>query len=76
MSIVGGYTLDLYCDDDNHNYDYEASMSNASFAVYNQKRCYQIARSHGWIIKTKDNKAYCPSCVNRRKKAKDTPCKD
>lgn len=67
--IVSGYTLDLYCDGE---YRHGYQEDNAAFADINQTRCYRQARRAGWIINTRDQKAYCPECVKlRRKRKKD-----
>ncbi len=67
MSIVGGYTLDLYCDNSNiikgkitdgiHQYN---EFPHIYFSELGSE-CRSEARKEGWILKRNGN-AICPKC--------------
>ena len=57
--IVGGYTLDLYCDHKNKDHEY----NEFPHTYYEQlgSLCRKNARRDGWILH-KDGTATCPKC--------------
>lgn len=65
--IVGCYSIDLYCDGE-YSHDYDEGK--ADFADKNESRCYRQARRAGWIINTREQKAYCPNCTKLRRSRK------
>lgn len=64
--IVGGYTMDLYCDngrpgDGTHPWSmYEKPTE---FAGHNRAACVKQARDAGWIIDERNRRCYCPTCA-------------
>lgn len=60
--IVGGYTLDLYCDNE---------QAHGVKGVYNEyvhefgATCRAMARKDGWKL-TPEGKAYCPLCGGKK----------
>lgn len=54
--IVGGYTLDLYCDDDE-----ERCGAQASIGGIDSASCRKKAREWGWVINDNERKCYCPN---------------
>lgn len=66
MSIIGCYTLDLYCENDkpvgevdlvhSHN-EFPHSFCHESGSV-----CRKRARKTGWRLNLKEGKAVCPKC--------------
>lgn len=72
--IVGCYSIDLYCDGE-YRHGYQEDM--AQFADADESRCYRQARRAGWVVNTREQKAYCPTCAklrrSRRKKAITEP---
>jgi hypothetical protein len=62
--IVGGYTLDLYCDVENEQHSYREFPH--QFYAQTKQECYREARRCGWTINDKTGFCYCPKC----KKAK------
>ena len=75
--IVGGYTLDLYCDDERHAYKYgdpkvgetECDTFIASRAGLARRK----ARDAGWRLYMRDGLAVCPTCARRGKPKCMTP---
>ena len=67
MALVGGYTLDLYCDNE-HPYEIGIEFPFQVFA--DGPKCYyeirKTAKKLGWRL-TRDGKAYCPICTRREK---------
>jgi hypothetical protein len=61
--IVGGYTLDLYCDvmleDWQHSYDYGKDQITGETGG----ECRRRARRIGWRLDLKSGTATCPTCV-------------
>jgi hypothetical protein len=75
--IVGGYTLDLYCDndqDDNKNYhwiltngtyivgDYEI---NHQYVGENFSEAVRQAKKDGWKVNRKNDICICPVCMGK-----------
>lgn len=59
--IVGCYSLHLYCDFDRHEKDTHTFPH--EFTGRTEGECFKDARSKGWKIYPKDDKAKCPRCV-------------
>jgi len=57
--IIGGYTLDLYCDQENENHEYNEFPQK----YYHEQGsvCRARARKAGWVLH-KDGTATCPKC--------------
>ena len=60
--IVGGYTLDLYCDSEKCPVGFKAGRW--SFTGPTKARCMREARKGGWKIRL--GKAICPKCAVAR----------
>lgn len=63
--IVGGYSLDLYCDNEetkNHPYNYFPHQ----YAGNTRGECFRDARKDGWILNYYKNKAICPLCSGKK----------
>ena len=72
MAVVGGYTLDLYCDTGGEAFgEFCPRHGRNQFTGQNERECLKAARLAGWSIKRGDmtDKAFCPSC-SRDKKGK------
>lgn len=71
MAVVGGYTLDLYCDTGGD--DFGAWCPHrpvtqslfASYAGHNERDCLRQARRAGWKLRENNTKAFCPACSKR-----------
>lgn len=76
--IVGGYTLDLYCDDPKHHgftldsgrhlvYLSDGATIDLidSFVGRTDRECRKQARETGWIFK-RDREVVCPFCAKRK----------
>lgn len=61
--IVGCYTLDLYCDNDVS--DHCRNVFSETYVGETFAECIREARSKGWIINPKKNKALCPECSGK-----------
>lgn len=66
--IVGGYSLDLYCDSGNpkHNLKENYHCDLAQFAGYDRAGAVRQARRSGWTINWHTQEARCPLCRNYR----------
>lgn len=71
MALVGGYTLDLYCDTGGDvfgsncpNRPVTGSLF-ASFAGTNERDCLRQARRAGWLFKDNNTLSYCPKCSGK-----------
>ena len=75
MSIVGCYSLDLYCE----NFDiYEREVEDKfghryddfpdEFTGYDRAECFRNARKAGWVINVRKHTAYCPKCSHKKPK--------
>jgi hypothetical protein len=76
--IVGGYTLDLYCDnddrDDHHftggefwvgeNWSNKLTISH-QFVGETFAQAARKARRDGWIVNRSKNKCLCPACSRK-----------
>ena len=62
--IVGGYSLDLYCDEVGCK-DHERNWP-VNFYGQTYSECARLARKAGWDISRKDNIATCPACRKRK----------
>lgn len=51
--IVGGYTLDLYC-------DVEGCDEQADFAGHSAGDARKLARQAGWVVRLSTNECLCP----------------
>lgn len=62
--IVGGYTLDLYCDDPSHDKNLPWEYENKPDTYYGPSRRSTVkhAKINGWVFRS--GKAYCPKCSN------------
>ena len=74
--IVGGYSLDLYCENYLHNAPTFPDEAGHSFSEFPHQYtdelgsvCRRNARRAGWLL-TRSGKAYCPKCTKRGPKAK------
>lgn len=69
MSIVGGYTLELYCENatpgDGRHYDFDAYLNPAEYVGEYGSVCRTQARRDGWKLK-RDGRAFCPKCSKER----------
>ena len=63
--IVGGYTLDLYCDREACQHRNDANWNPRQYTAELGSRCRSDARRDGWLL-TRDGKAYCPNCRANR----------
>lgn len=64
--IVGGYTLDLYCDKESNQHEYDEFPD--TYADEFGSTCRRRARESGWILK-RNGTAICPKCSGRGKKS-------
>ena len=62
--IIGGYSLDLYCDTDNPKHNEQRNFGNDKISVggNTQADAVRVARRAGWIINWKTGEARCPIC--------------
>jgi hypothetical protein len=74
--IVGGYTLDLYCDDPRHTANYRMSIGrpgdlslDAEFTGETYGECARQARRKGWMLSRDGTRCLCPGHSRKRKKA-------
>ncbi len=51
--IVGGYTLDLYC-------DVEGCKEEAQFCAGVGTKARTLARKASWVVRMSTNECYCP----------------
>jgi len=66
--IVGGYTLDLYCDVEGCRAPGGAGMpEQAAFFAETGSQCRQYARNNGWVLDLKAGTCRCPKCARDRK---------
>jgi hypothetical protein len=68
--IVGGYTLDLYCDrHKGPQFDHEKGERVDFVSIPGQDRseCMKTARSLGWIFH-REGSVSCPACAEVRRK--------
>jgi len=72
---VGGYTLDLYCDNDaiapkavsdRHGHDFQEFPH--QFFAETGAECGRMARRRGWLIS--ENRTLCPKCSGKRRPTK------
>lgn len=68
--IVGGYTLDLYCDTENPAHDLRENYAKDKTSVggIDQADAVKKARAWGWTINWHTMQARCPLCKNYRPK--------
>lgn len=57
--IVGGYTLDLYCDRESPTHLFQEFPH--QYTGENGPACRRLARRHGWRLK-RNGEAICPKC--------------
>lgn len=60
--IVGCYSLDLYCDCENSEHEYQEFPH--EFTDEYGSKCRSAARKKGWILK-RDYTAICPKCSGK-----------
>lgn len=67
--IVGGYTLDLYCDDPRHaeRNPSKTTSLDAQFVGEGGGDCRNQARRKGWHLDLFKWTATCPACVKENK---------
>jgi hypothetical protein len=67
--IVGGYTLDLYCDGPRHRelHPVRTRSCDASIGGPTRRDCETQARNMGW--KLKDDKCFCKRCRQAEREA-------
>jgi hypothetical protein len=61
--IVGGYTLDLYCDRESTRHAYKEFPH--VFYAQTGSRCRREARAVGWNL-TRGGEAICPKCSGKK----------
>lgn len=69
MTIVGGYTLHLYCDSTKHE-PWQRGHPPAFIELYHPNRlgsCFRDARKLGWKIDRARGVALCPKCAGTTK---------
>jgi hypothetical protein len=64
VCIVGGYSLDLYCANDEHAY----KKGKDSFAGSSKADSFRYAKSAGWKISESKDIAICPDCQIKEQK--------
>ena len=60
--IVGGYTLDLYCDEKDCKHEYDPRWHPVQYVGELGSRCRKQARQDGWLL-SRDEKTKCPDCM-------------
>ena len=67
--IVGGYTLDLYCENTTGEYEHDhyPGFGNAQYTGRTFTDCATRAKKDGWLINRSENKAICPKCRTKRR---------
>ncbi len=65
--VIGGYSLDLYCDFPDESWQHRGSASYAGegfgdFAAESGPTTRSLARRAGWKIERGQLRALCPSC--------------
>lgn len=72
--IVGGYTLDLYCDHSKHaeRHPDKTGSLDAQFVGHGAGDCRNQARAKGWRLDLYKGTAYCRKCqrLDREERAK------
>ena len=81
MSVVGNYTLNLYCDSRRHSawetnkpWHDEVSYYIGGFGEYietSYSGCAKDAREQGWLISKDKEIAICPNCNKKSKYYKE-----
>ena len=61
MTVIGGYTLHLYCCMINPNHSWR-DLDTAEFYSQSGATCRRMAREEGWRF-NRDKTATCPRCV-------------
>lgn len=66
--IVGGYSLDLYCDTNNpaHRKQANHGCDTAQFGGYTKAAAVRMAKRAGWTFNWRTHTAYCPVCKTYR----------
>ena len=61
--IVGGYTLDLYCDEKNCEHEYDPHWNPRQYTGERGSSCRAQARRDGWLLnRLHQGSARCPNC--------------
>jgi hypothetical protein len=62
--IVGVYSLDLYCENENHvpRFPGDDRPGLGEFLGRTRSQCARQARKLGWVINFKTGKCHCPEC--------------
>ncbi len=64
--IVGGYALDLYCENENDSkYTHQYNEFPHRYAYELGSTCRRMARKDGWLLSR--NRAICPKCRKNKK---------
>lgn len=66
--IVGGYTLDLYCDRESKAHEYKEFPHEYTAELGSVTR--RNARRDGWVLNMKEGTAICPKCSGKGPKPK------
>lgn len=68
LPVVGGYTLDVYCDHENDDHEHSAFWPGRVDTFYGETKgeCMRAARRRGWTIR-RDHTATCPICSGKRR---------
>ena len=66
LQYAGCYSLDLYCDNPNDQYEWK-HIHSETFTGESFTECVRKAKSKGWLIRTKNRTARCRICLNRVK---------
>lgn len=66
--IIGGYVLDLYCenDDDRNKHKPYDKIAAAQFCGHSRTACVKKAQATGWIINLTKRTAICPKCSGKK----------
>lgn len=68
MSIVGCYSLDLYCDgepDCQNGSCLHTGGSPGQYSAETGSECRRQAREDGWILNLQEQTAVCPKCAKK-----------
>lgn len=67
LMIVGGYSLDLYCDSLMH-----PRFTNrlGQFSGADRSDCIKLAKEAGWLFHFRQRTVICPDCAKKAKRLK------
>lgn len=63
--IASGYTIHLYCDNENIKHAYNRGFGEYEGETWNE--CVKQAKTEGWNVIKKTRVCYCPDCNGKRK---------